>query len=166
MVKLRWERQMWLDTVYTSISLFFIAIIADIILNYYHHGEIFIGFGGVTFAIILGAGLLTFTYALSRDAWHSIKTRIFMQIPNALSIIHKALTDADIPFTVMRTDHGRKSFLENRWEEVIELDYGGLRLHLQSVRGRTELFLGPVKRENEREVAKVKGLIGSGFGEA
>ncbi len=101
-----------------------------------------------------------------RGVWHSVRTQIKRPTHLVLPDVFKALTDADIPFVLSTEDQGGwvKRF-DPRWDQVLDLDYGELRLHLLGNKGHTILFLGPVKKGNEREVARVKGLIEGVAGE-
>ena len=95
-----------------------------------------------------------------RSVWHSPKLFIKRPIHLVLPYIFKALTDEGIPFTLVTTDSGgRVSYFNIQWDQVLKLDYGALRLHLLGKEGETLLFLGPVKKGNEEEVARVKDLI-------
>ena len=165
MVTLKWDRPLWLDTVYFSILTFFGVIIIDIIFDYIDYGVMSVQYTSVVFAIILSAGLLLVIYSSSKAIWHSIKTRIDMETPYALSVIHIALNNADGPFFLILTS-GRVPFIGQRWVQIIVIRNGSLRLHIQGNRGIVRLFLGPVGKDNEGEVAKVKGILEKGFAEA
>ena len=117
------------------------------------------------FFIILMVATTYLIYHEQRDVWHSIRTRIRIPIHHVLPVIYKALTDGRVPFTFVKPEPGGGRIRFGvKWDQVIDLNYGDLRLNLMAQQGGTFVFLGPVKKGNEGEVAKVKDLIGRALG--
>jgi hypothetical protein len=149
--------------VFGSISLFFILPLTYTSI---------VGPGGeddglilIPFLIIVMAAASFLVYIEQRDVWHSIRIRIRMPVHLLLPIIYKALTDGRVPFTFPKPEPGgSKIRFRIKWDQVIDLNYGDLHLNLMARQGDTFVFLGPVNKGNEREVAKVKGLIGKALG--
>ncbi len=95
-----------------------------------------------------------------RSVWDSPRLPIDRPTHLVLPDIFKALTEEGIPFTLAMTDGGGQvSILNQKWDQVINLDYGGLNIHLLGRQGGTLLYLGPEEEGNKDEFARVKGLI-------
>ncbi len=118
------------------------------------------------FIILLVVPILLFpaTYIIdrlkSRGVWHSPRLKINRPPHLVVPDINKVLTEAVIPYTLAISDQEeRGSFLEEKWDQVFNLDYGDLNIHLLGKDNGTILYLGPEKKGNRDEVARVKGLV-------
>ena len=113
-----------------------------------------------TVLLLANVVVLYVSYLRWKVVWHSISTLIRKPTHLMIPMITKVLTDENVPFTrASRGPDEPVSSLKTRWDEVIELNYGELRLNLRGMDAGTLVYLGPVKDGNEDEVAKVKGII-------
>lgn len=134
-----------------------------------------IRFGSVNSAMIVALAVLLLatvgglfvSYLRWKVVWHSISTLIRKPTHLMIPKITKVLTDENVPFTeASKGPDEPVSSLKTRWDEVIGLNYGELRLNLRGIDAGTLVYLGPVKDGNEEEVGRVKGLVERIAGEA
>lgn len=160
MAILKWKGPEW-----RRLSIFIIAsvsvlMVAEIIMSIIFYRDPRRLYFLLTLYLVLMVGLFLLVYIVSKEIWYSIRTRIRRPVQSVLPVLLRALTDGGFHFTATKTVHrGSVSFMKHRWEQAVELDHVGLRLHLKAERADTRLYLGPVKKENEEEVAKVKDLV-------
>ncbi len=118
------------------------------------------------FIILLVAPILLFpaTYVINRlknrGVWHSPRLKINRRPHLVVPEINKVLTEALIPYTLAISDQEeRRPFLEVKWDQVFNLDHGDLNIHLLGQENGTILYLGPEKKGNRDEFARIKALV-------
>ena len=104
---------------------------------------------------------------LSRKRWAGVwySTSIIVKEPSHLVVprLERTLADGNVSFESIRPAAPR-SRLEFVWDEVYQLDSGGLRLHITAGWGKTRIHVGPVGKDNRAEVERAKWLVEKALG--
>ena len=123
------------------------------------------GTGSLLLLVLLPVMLLVIVLVVMR--WREVSASISMgvQAPpeRVIAILARALKKAGLDYDLgssrMDPSYGV------RWKEVFHLEKG-LRLNILDSRGRTVIFLGPVRPDNRAEAERLKGVCESIVGKA
>jgi len=160
MSKMKWMRPMGRGQVMGLLGMLALNVAVLVPLMAYYQF-----FAPMTVLYLVCISIITFIGILASrrrwgQVWHSTNTTVKQPLHLFGPRLERALADGNVGFEDIRSRTiAERSLGGHRWDEVYQLDLGGLRLHLTSSPKRTRIFLGPLRGETVPEVERVKSVV-------
>ena len=108
----------------------------------------------VTCATMVPYGLIYLEWS---EIWDFSKKKFYEPSHRMIPRLEEALAARGVPFA--RREEGARSRFKARFDEVLDLDGGLAIIVMESRRGTTMVYLGPLEPENGVVIEGLKGLI-------
>ena len=94
------------------------------------------------------------------EAWYSPSILVDEPSYEVIPRLERVLAEEEVSYTKRSETHDvGESPSVPTWDEVYEKSDSELRLHIYASHGRTTVYVGPLRKDNQDDVERLKGLV-------